>query len=412
MSGRGNRPIGSIEPILSDELGGHGWGALTLSRRRRDLAWDGAIALGIGVLAQVQVWTVSGLEGNQDAIAALSFALAVTLLLRRAYPLAVVGAVALYFVITSAAGWNTPDVTFFPSAALIVAAYSVAAFSDTRTGLIGAGLVAFVPVAGFVVGDLSIVEVFFILLFNGASWSAGQLVRTREEEARSIGLRSAALEREAEERTRAAVADERARIARELHDVVSHGLSGMVFAAAGAERVLDRDPRLAQDALRSIQSTGADAAAEMRRLLGMMRGAPIAGSPDALPAIADVDELVARARRSGGAVSLATDGELDALPAGLQLAAYRIVQEGLTNVAKHASGATAQVALRAHGGQLEVEIVDSGAPGAARVSPPGHGIVGMRERVALYGGELEAGPVQPTGFRVVARFPLGPASQG
>jgi signal transduction histidine kinase len=384
--------------------------ALTVGRRGRDLAIDGAIALGLGVLAQAQVWTVADLDGNRYAIAALSLALAFSMLLRRAYPLVVVGCVLAYFAVTAVAGWNTPDVTFFPSAALMISADSVAAHGDTRTGLLGAGLIACVPLAGFLAGDLSIVEVFFMLLFNAASWSAGQLVRNREEEARRIGHRSAALEREAEERTRAAVAEERARIARELHDVVSHGLSGMVFEAAGAERVLERDPERAREALHSIRTAGTDAAAELHRLLGMMRSAPADGSPDALPTLAGVDELVERARRSGVEVSFATDGQLDALPAGLQLAAYRIVQEGLTNVLKHAPGASARVALRQLPGRLEVEVVDSGAARAAPTSPLGHGLVGMRERVAVYGGELETGPVQPAGFRVLARFPLANAS--
>jgi signal transduction histidine kinase len=356
------------------------------------------------------VWTVADLDGNRGAIAALSLALSLAMLLRRTYPLALVASVLLYFAVTAAAGWNTPDVTFFPSAALIVSSYSVAAHSETRTGLIGAALVACVPVAGFVAGDLSIVQVFFMLLFNAASWSAGQLVRTREDETLRVSARSAALEREAEERTRAAVADERARIARELHDVVSHGLSGMVFEAAGAERVVDRDPELALEALQSIQTAGADAAAELRRLLGMMRSAPGAGAPDTIPTLTRVDELVDRARRSGVDASLVTDGELDALPAGLQLAAYRIVQEALTNVVKHAPGAAAQVALRRAPGSLEVEIADSGTRAPRPSSSPGHGLIGMRERVALYGGELETRALRPAGFRVVARFPLGHAA--
>ncbi|MEA2405238.1 MAG: hypothetical protein QOE08_1885, partial [Thermoleophilaceae bacterium] len=306
--------------------------SITLSRRARELAVDGGLALGVAVLAEVQVWTVTGLHGSRAAIAALSAALAVVLLLRRRHPLAVMVGVCAYFVVTAAAGWNTPDVTFFPSAALMLASYSVAAHGDLRSALIGAGLVVGIGVAALANGDLNLVGVFFLLLFNAASWSAGQLVHARDEQAQTLSARSAALERETEERTRVAVAEERARIARELHDVVSHGLSGMMLEAAGAEHVVRDDPDAARNSLRSIQHAGGEATGELRRLLGMMRGAAARGDDDALPTLARVGELVERARRAGSEVELIGEGDLETLPAGLQVAAYRIVQEALTNV--------------------------------------------------------------------------------
>lgn len=378
--------------------------------RGRELAVDCLIAFGFAVLAEVQVWTVSGLHGDRAAIAALTGVLALTLLVRRRYPLAVVASVCLYFVVTAVAGWNTPDVTFFPSAALMLASYSVAAHGDLRAALIGAALVVAIGVAALVTGDLSAVGVFFFLLFNAASWSAGQLVRTRDEQVRTEAARSSVLERETAERTRVALAEERARIARELHDVVSHGLSGIMLEAAGAEHLAERDPDRVREALRSIQAAGAEANGELRRLLGMMRSAPAGRGEPPIPALADADELVARARRSGLDVDFTSDGELDGLPAGLQLAAYRIVQEALTNVVKHAHGAATRVALRREPGRLEVEVTDSGGR-TSRGAKHGHGLVGMRERVALYGGDLDAGPLPGGGFRVLATFPLAGAGE-
>jgi signal transduction histidine kinase len=388
-------------------------GVLARLDRRRQLAVDAGLALGLIALSQLQVWTVGDLVGNRAAISAISLAVGLSLFFRRRHPFAVLVGVCAYFPITAAAGWNTPEVTFFPSGMLMLASYSVAAHGDRRRALAGAALVVAVAVAGIAAGDLGAQEAFFFLLFNAAAWTGGLLVHSREQQAVELVGRSEALEREAEERARVAAAEERARIARELHDVVSHGLSGIVLEAAGAERVLDRDPEAVRGALDSIQRAGREATGELRRLLGMMRTARGAGDAGPLPALTRAGELAGRARRAGIKVELRTEGDLAALPAGLQVAAYRILQEAVTNVLKHAPGTTAYMVVRRTPSSLEVGVLDEGDGRTAARAPPGHGLIGMRERVALYGGVLEAGTRQGGGFRVHAHFPLpGPVHEG
>jgi signal transduction histidine kinase len=375
--------------------------------RRRQLAVDVGLALGLMALTQWQVWTVDDLVGDRAATAAAGAGLALALAFRRHRPLAVTVVICAFFPVTAALGWNTPDATFFPSAALMLCSYSVAAHGEHRTALVGAALVVAVAIGGMMAGDLDAGQAFFLLLFNAAAWSGGWIVKTRERDVVELAGRFDALEREADERARVAAAEERARIARELHDVVSHGLSGIVLEAAGAERSLERDGEAARSALRSIQQAGRDASDELRRLLGLMRSTEDAACGSELPNLSRAEELAERARRAGATVDLDTEGDLESLPAGLQLTSYRIVQEALTNVLKHARGAATEVAIRRTARSLEVEVTDRGGPPATGRARPGHGLVGMRERVALYGGELEAGPLPGGGFSVHARFPLG-----
>jgi signal transduction histidine kinase len=379
--------------------------------RRRDLAVDVALALGLAALALWQVWTVDDLEGDRAATAAVSATLALALAFRRRQPLAVMVAVCAFFPITSATGWNTPDATFFPSAALMLSSYSVAAHGERRAALVGVALVGAVAIGGTAAGDLGVGQAFFLLLFNAAAWSGGRIVHTRERNVVELADRFDALERAADERARIAAAEERARIARELHDVISHGLSGIVLEAAGAERVFERDSDAVRGALRSIQHAGREAADELHRLLGIMRSTDYAAPGSELPRLSQAEELADRARRAGAEVDFDTEGDLDSLPAGLQLASYRIVQEALTNVLKHAPGAATEVAIRRTPRSLEIEVTDRGGPPATSRARPGHGLVGMRERVALYAGELEAGPLPDGGFSVHASFPLDRLAQ-
>ena len=395
-----DRPQGRFALILSAEAG-----------RRRELALDAGLAFGLTMLAQLQVWTVDGLGGDRDVIAAASLALTLSLAFRRHHPLAVLVCVCAFFPLSSAAGWDVPSVTFFPSAALMLASYSVAAHGDLRTALTGAALVVGVIVVGIPVGDVGAPEAFFILLFNSATWTGGRLVHSRERQVVELAGRSEALEREAEERARIAAVEERARIARELHDVVSHGLGGITLEAAGAEHILDRDPEAARAALRAIQHAGREAMGELRRLLGVIRATPQAGDDAPLPSLQRAGELVERARRAGADVELRSEGDLAALPSGVDVAAYRILQEALTNVLKHAPRARTRAVVRRGTVSLEVEVTNEGGAPASPPPRPGHGLVGMRERVALYGGALDAGPLPVGDFRVHARLPLsGPAA--
>jgi signal transduction histidine kinase len=251
--------------------------------------------------------------------------------------------------------------------------------------------------------------VFGGLVMFGA-WYVGRRLRLRQERA---GQR---LREQAAEAHRVVV-EERTRIARELHDVVAHRVSLMTVQAGGAKAVAAQDPQAALQAMGAVEEAGRQALDELRHLLGVLR--PETGDVDDLgpqPGLADLPRLVEQTRRAGVDVALATDRLPATLPARMDLFAYRIVQEALTNVLKHAGpGARAEVRLGTDRSAIVIEVLDDGGDGAAVVPGPngtgadarGHGVVGMRERALLLGGSLDAGPRAEGGFRVVARLPVG-----
>jgi signal transduction histidine kinase len=244
-------------------------------------------------------------------------------------------------------------------------------------------------------------------LFSGGLIAATPWLLGRNTRSRS--LRLAALEREQEQRMRLALSDERARIARELHDVVAHSVGVIVVQAEGARRVFERDPDRAREALDSIEETARTALADMRRSLGVLRREGREAMREPQPSIDDLGGLVERAREGGLTVEVAVEGEPRPLPQGVDLSAFRIVQEALTNTSKHAGQVSARITVRYGQRELELEVSDDG-PGpsangaAARGS--GHGLVGMRERVAAHGGELHTGRGPDGGFVVRASLPL------
>ncbi|MCZ2526775.1 sensor histidine kinase [Streptomyces sp. HB2AG] len=257
---------------------------------------------------------------------------------------------------------------------------------------------------------------FFLTVPFVLAWVLGDSVRTRRAYYAQLEERAARLEREREAQSKVAVAAERARIARELHDVVAHNVSVMVVQADGAAYVLDSSPEQAREALGTISSTGRQALAEMRRLLGVLRSPeqPEGGEYVPQPGVDQLDDLVEQVRGAGLPVDFRVQGTPVPLPRAVELTAYRIVQEALTNVRKH-GGAGAEAVVRiAHGeDELDVLVEDDGH-GADRgmyleggADGLGHGLIGMRERVRLVGGTLEAGPAAGGGFRVSARLPLG-----
>lgn len=239
-----------------------------------------------------------------------------------------------------------------------------------------------------------------------AVWLFGYALRGRARRISGLEDENVRLAREREERARVAVAEERARIARDLHDVVAHNVSVMVVQAAAAEEVLARDPERARAPLIAIQETGAQALTEMRRMLGILRAHDDVLAPK--PALAGLDALIAQFREAGLSVELAVEGDRHTIPAGVDLAAYRIVEEALTNALKHAGGAPTRVSVRHANGVVELEIEDDG-PGPGGGDGAGHGLIGMRERAGLYGGTLEAGSRPGGGFSVHARLPLASA---
>ena len=236
-------------------------------------------------------------------------------------------------------------------------------------------------------------------------WMIGRVVRARERDARRLAELSEALDRERVEEARLAVADERTRIARELHDVVAHAMSTIVLEA-GAERVnLEEDQDSTRRTLRSIERTGREAMGEMRRLVGVLRTED--DEPELLPQprLDHLDLLVEQVGRAGLAVELRVVGEPAELPPALEISAYRIVQEALTNVLKHAGDARAAVTINFGTRMLAIEVADDGRGGTSEGG--GHGIAGLRERAAMFGGDLEAGGGANGGFVIRARLPLG-----
>jgi len=239
-------------------------------------------------------------------------------------------------------------------------------------------------------------------------WYVGCRLRLRQE-------RLAAARREEAAQARRIVDDERARIARELHDVVAHRVSLMTLQASGARAVAAEDLPAALRAMAAVEEAGRQALDELRHLLGVLRPEGGPGELRPQPSLADLPQLIEQVRRAGADVTLTADGLPDGLPARTDLFAYRIIQEALTNVLKHAGpGAPAEVRLRADRTGLAIEVHDGGhgvlgasGPQAAPDRPGGHGIIGMRERTLLLGGTLEAGPRVGGGFRVVARLPIG-----
>jgi len=248
-------------------------------------------------------------------------------------------------------------------------------------------------------------ELVFIPLEFGISWLAGYALRERAEQAEAAEVRATRAEREREAAARVAVAEERARIARELHDIVAHAVSVMVLQVGAVRHKLPQTLEEDRDALSRVEQAGRTALAEMRRLLGAMRrdGDGLELAPQ--PGLDGLDSLLEDVGRAGLPVRLHVDGDPFPVPRAIDLSAYRIVQEGLTNSLKHAHASHADVTVRYRREELELEVVDDGA-GAATSDGLGHGLVGIRERVRIYGGEMNAGTAAAGGFILSARLPL------
>jgi signal transduction histidine kinase len=279
--------------------------------------------------------------------------------------------------------------------------------SLTALAITSAGLVVITATAPNEVGGDYLFPGGFIL----AMWLGSRTIRNRSLLAAELHEAAARAADRREEAAARAVAEERRRIAREMHDLVGHSVSVMVVQAGGARRILDQDPDRAVEAAVRIEATGRAALAEMRRLLGLLGSGDDAFTPQ--PTLDSIEPLLDRARAAGLAVTLQVEGERRALPAGAEVAAYRVVQEALTNALKHAGGSASDVVLRWHPDALEIVVRDDGpAPGrrhgdSAPLPSGGHGLVGMRERMKIYGGELAAAPRPGGGFEVRARLPAG-----
>jgi len=294
--------------------------------------------------------------------------------------------------------------------ALLVAFYTVAA-REPRRRTIAAAVVLEVALLSATVhwaGGRNGPALFVLLSGTAAAAGvSGNNARTRRAYLASLEERAATLEVERDQQARLAAAAERARIARDMHDVVAHNISVMIALADGASYAVGARPERAAEAMTQVSATGRQALGEMRRLLGVLRDGDRPSPVQPQPRLADLETLLAQVRLTGLRASLVTEGALATLPPGLQLAVYRLVQESLTNTLKHAVAAeSARVQVRLRDRRLEVSVADDGvAPTAPHHS--GHGIAGMRERAGVYGGTIDAGPNAGLGWRVRACFDLG-----
>ena len=270
--------------------------------------------------------------------------------------------------------------------------------------------------------DVDLLKIGYVAIVFVSGWVLGVVLAARRSYTRALEEKTAALEAARQELAHRAVLEERTRIARDLHDILAHAMSVITVQAGVGAHLLERDPEQAKGALRVIEETGRGALGEMRRLLGALRGGDLPTEPQ--PGLASLDRLASQATAAGVPVDLQVEGPARPLPAGLEVSAYRIAQEALTNTIKHAPGGRARLTVRYRPHTVELEVVDSGGaaegvePASGRPSgdpdpqtrgsgESGHGLRGMRERVALYGGVFEAGPC-PGGFRVLAAFPTDP----
>jgi signal transduction histidine kinase len=376
-------------------------------------ALDAAIALAFTAGA---LWTVADRVGAEDDFRS-DDVFGIALLLLQTLPIAARSVAPITALTVSvaaisvhiAAGYEgVPAGTF----AALVILYSAASLTDMRRALLAAAI----TVAGITIyfttdrGDPGPTAAVTTYATYAASWGLGLYARSRREYTDIVEERARLLEREREVRAREAVADERARIARELHDIVGHALNLIVVQSGGAQRVFASKPEAARDALASIETTGRDALTDVERMLGILRASE--DGDDSLnpqPGLSQVQELAARVTEAGLPVDIAVHGTPVALPPSVDLSAYRIIQEALTNALKHAGPTRASVEIRHAADGVELEITDDGrgaaGDGMADASG-GRGLIGMRERVALFGGDLSFGPRPEGGFRVHVRLPL------
>jgi signal transduction histidine kinase len=370
-----------------------GAGQAELTRRYGDVM----LAAALVAVALAQTWFLEVSAAAKLATSVVIVVLGVFTALRVRMPVlflvALVGLVALGTLLPKRFG-DVESTGLF----LLLAVYSGAAHTSGRR-TIAAGLLCVALYLTLLIGDpeeTNLSAVVYFALITGGPWAAGRVVRRRR-------LRERVLEEEkgaAED----AIAEERARIARELHDVVTHAISVIVLQARGGRRLLDTEPEQTRLALDTIERSGEQALVEMRRLVGILRAddEQLALAPQ--PSLSHLDGLLEKVRAAGLPVEFAVEGDPIELPPGIDLSAYRIIQEALTNALKHAGPARARVLLCYEPDGLEVEVADDGA-GGVDGDGVGHGLAGIRERVAVYGGELEAGGRSEGGYALRARLP-------
>lgn len=382
--------------------------------RHPDLG-DLLLAVVFATIAIVSLWTFEE-EGSQRAAdvwgVLLAGAATLPLALRRRWPIPVL-------VTVSIATWGywMSDYTKAFDAGILVALYTTVAHEpNRRRAWLVSGFFALTSVIIVIFGivsdedDVGVSTLLGVVTIFTVGMVMGEAVRNRRAYQHELEQKAERAQAEAEARADRAVADERTRIARELHDVVAHSMSVMVVQAGAARRVLQADPRQAEQALTAIEETGRSSLTEMRRVLGILRTPDDASQLSPQPTLDDFRDLVDSCGDAGVEVRLTVAGDERPLSAGLELAVFRIVQEALTNVVKHSAADEADVLLTYEPDHLQVAVYDSGRGAAANPAAPGsgNGLVGMRERVELFDGTLVAGPRPGGGYQVVATLPTSP----
>jgi signal transduction histidine kinase len=391
---------------------GRGW---------RLLAVDGAIALVMMALALLNLFI--GWQVYQPVSLPLALALTILAVLplafRRRWPLGVLGFITVFILALSLL--DIPEETF-TLYSVMLALLSVGAFGNpryrtpVRVGCVSAIAVVLIFVmfvrdqtgtfSQAAVLSLSLAILYNLLLY-GVAWWFGDIFRQSREREQDLKIRTVELEHEREENAQRAVLEERVRIARELHDVVAHHVSVIGVQAGAARRVIDKQPEKAKEALNLIETSSRQAVNEMYHLLGLLRQDSQMSYLMPQPGLAQLPVLVKEMQEAGLTVDVRVDGNAKSLPAGTDLSAFRIIQEALTNTLKHAGATRSTVQITYTDSVMELQVTDDGAGGAEKTEGKGRGLIGMRERVNLHGGELEAHPLPGRGFIVRAKLPLG-----
>ncbi|MDJ0767899.1 MAG: sensor histidine kinase [Ilumatobacter sp.] len=392
--------------------------AVRTAAQARPFATDIVFAVVMGALGVVGHLTASVEASERDAGpvgVAILVAQAAAFAYRRRSPLMAASVVTLFEIIF----WVSDFATNFDAIA-VLAIYAATAHGvdRRRTWQVVGGIVVattIVAIIGVLVPeeDLPALAVVGLGILNLSAAGLGEMMFARRRRIAELEERAIRAERERELLAAQAVLDERSRIARDMHDVVAHSMSVMVVQAAAAERLVDADPERAADALRNVQETGRESLSEMRRMLGVLRSDDESPAMTPQPTMADVESLIATCNEAGVETELVVTGTPQRRSAGPEMAGYRIVQEALTNVVKHAGRpvrASVEIDYRDDG--VVLAVVDDGLGAAASLNGDGmgHGLVGMRERVELYNGTLRAGPQSGGGFAVHATFPYDDAA--
>jgi signal transduction histidine kinase len=365
---------------------------------------EALIAVGLTVAVELEL-ILSDRGTPARAVAALL--ITVPLVFRLRFPVAVLALVVAGTVVGAALGANPVTGPIFPVIAVLLALYAVGS-GATGARLAAGGIVSFIGLlAASLVASRDVGGALLIaILVTAAGLVVGGALGVLRFESDLFAERESELERERDALARVAVADERRRIARELHDVIGHSISVMGVQAGAVRSVLREDQHRERESLLSVERTGREAVGEMRRLIGLLRTQEDAVG-DPAPSLRRVDQLVGDMRDAGLDARVGVHGDLSVLSPGVDLAGYRILQEALTNALKHAPGAQVEATVTCSGKALEINVIDDGSPTPRSAdNHVGHGLVGMRERVTLYGGELITGSTPGGGFAVRARIPL------